>query len=123
MGKYRESEKDCEKVMKLKKVLPNNAGRCVEAMCLYNLAVIQSHFYNTDQALKHLHELLEITNNVCSLILEKDVYNKMQQNNMFVLSNDVSKCFEQCKTILAAIYGSEHPYVTDYLSYFPINTK
>lgn len=119
LGKYKEAEKDCEKIIKREKTFKSNAAKCLHAMCLYNLAVIKLNFNDKNQSLKYLHEFLEITNEVCSLILKKDIYNKMQKDRVFISSNNLMECFKQSKIILSAIYNPNHPYIKNYVSLFP----
>lgn len=123
LEKYKEAEKDCMKIMERKKTFMSNAGKCLHAMCLYNLAVIKLNFNDKNQSLKYLHEFLEIMKEICSLILKKDIYKEMQKDRVFVLSNDLMQCFEQSKVILSAIYNPNHPYIKNYVSLFPDKMK
>lgn len=119
LGKYKEAEKDCEIIMKQEKTFKSNSAKCLHAMCLYNLAVIKLNFNDKNQSLKYLQEFLKITEEICSFILKKDIYNSLQKNRIFILNNNLVECFEQAKMILSAIYGTNHPYIKDYVSLFP----
>ena len=123
LGKYKEAEKDCEIIMKQEKTFKSNTAKCLHAMCLYNLAVIKLNFNDKNQSLKYLQEFLKITEEVCFLILKKDIYNSLQKDRMLILNNNLVECFKQAKMILSAIYGTNHPYIKDYVSLFPDKMK
>lgn len=112
--------------IKMQNISSNN-DKFFKATCYYFLAILENKKENISQVIKYLNEFLNISNDVCYSMLEKNTYASLLQQNVFFdiqKPKDMSGGFIRSSKIFECIYEPSHPFLTDFVHvYSNINFK
>lgn len=99
----------------------NNDKKLSRSICCYHLALIEFRNKNFQQTLHYLSQFLNLTDDICKTIIEKEKYDDLKSKAAFDFSNDTGKIehyFKNAAKILTAVYGDSHPFVIDFVNQY-----
>lgn len=116
LNKLDEALNDCLVVLKNKDSFSSNSAKCLEVLCLYNIAIIKYKQNDFKSALQNFDLFFKTVEPICRIILTREFYSYLEKEKTFAFTYDISQCLEKSAKIFTAIYGKTHPFVTDYVA-------
>lgn len=121
LNKLNEGYSDCINALKIagKEQIKMHYRCMMEIVCLYNMSIIKHKQKNYDLSMNHINEFMKKANEFCLSFLDKDIYKRMVNKNIFKCAtnqDDLTRALKNCEIIFSAIYGENHSFVKDYVA-------
>ena len=121
LGRLNEAYADCISSLKTKIALYFKTPYTYlkEATCYYNMAIIKYKQKDFKKSIEHINDFMKKINEFCLSFLEKDIYKRMVNQNVFKCatnSDDLTLALKNCEIIFSAIYGENHSFVKDFVA-------
>lgn len=107
-----------EALVRLDPAIHNRRHLCLCTL-YYHAALIKYLQRDYSLSLQHFSDFFKNMDEFCEGFLEKEKYEELVQNKAFEVIEDpqqITLCFDHSLQIFTAIYGSEHPFVRDYVA-------
>ena len=123
LGELNEAYNDCLFVFNIKRKTQTNYATLTYLINHYHAAVIKQKQKDFKKSWNHFKNFLMQIKPLCKVILSDQKYQILNEQKAFdvplyeeATGNEVvQQCLQQSAAIFSAIYGAEHPFVTDYV--------
>jgi DNA-binding CsgD family transcriptional regulator len=118
LGKFAEAYDDCKMALAAF-AEESNYVRHIKCQCLYNMAIAKYRMLDFPTALRHFYEFFKASQEFCRNFLTEQEFNKLENQGVFENTENrlqMNESLKNSQKIFAAIYGSDHPLVIDYIA-------
>lgn len=123
LGKLEEAYEDCSFVFKTPTTVKSNHFTLLCLTCYYHAAIIKCKQGDLEKSLGHFVDFFKEIKAFCQSFLDEKEYQDLELKDVFSdisygkssIKEQVARCLHNSTTIFTAIYGSDHPFVRDYV--------
>lgn len=121
LNKLEEAYKCAKKALAKMQNVSSNNDKFFKATCCYFLAILEIKNDNISQAMQYLNEFLNISNDVCKIMLDNSVYASLLQKDVFAgIQNleNIQTGFKNATKIFESVYEPSHSFLTNFVTVY-----